>query len=136
MFYKIRRTKLKESKNLTLCTHLGLKKEKTFSKNENVEELVDSQDHNSLGMSEHCGRNLNEEIPLQNSKIFKIFKFDSNIHICPTFTVYLYTYTINATKCIMPVPQTIFVCFTLFILTYTVKRPKFDTLFGENIFFF
>jgi len=85
MFYKIRRTKLKERKNLTLCTHLDLKKEKTCRKNENVEELVNSQDHNSLGMSEHCGWNLNEEIPLQNSKIFKIFKLYSNIHICPNF---------------------------------------------------
>jgi hypothetical protein len=72
-----------------------LKKEKTCRKNENVEELVNSQDHNSLGMSEHCGWNLNEEIPLQNSKIFKIFKLYSNIYVCPTFTVYLYTYKCN-----------------------------------------
>ena len=38
-----------------------------------------------------------------------------------------YTFThINATKYIMPVPQTLFVCLTLFISTYTNKIVFFQ----------
>ena len=44
---------------------------------------ADLQDHNGLGMSEHGGLNLNEVVPLQNSKIyFKIFPMYLSVYIC------------------------------------------------------